>query len=145
MIIRQATPADRDTIASMAVEFLADSVYSSVIRADYAHLAQLVALVIEQHVVFIAETADGVAGFLALLKLAHPMNGDLYAEELAWWVDPDWRGSSAAGRLLRAGENWARDQGLRVIKMGAPVGSPVGSHYERLGYSPLEVTYTKKL
>ena len=147
MIIREATSEDREHVITMACRFLADSVYSPLIRIDPARLGELVDTVMRDvGVVFVAEdTHQVLTGFLALLKLPHPMNGDLYAEELAWWVAPEARGGSAAGRLLRAAEKWARDQGLRVIKMGAPVGSPVGAHYVRLGYSPLEVTYTKRL
>ena len=61
MIIRKATAADRDTVVEMAVEFLADSVYSTIIRIDPPHLASLVEMVIGEghgttHVVFLAET-----------------------------------------------------------------------------------------
>lgn len=90
---------------------------------------------------------DGVdVGMLAIVASPHPFNGQIYADEVVWWVDPTARGSSLAGpKLLRAAEDWARERNCYMVKMVAPVGSTVGAFYERLGYTAIETAYAKPL
>jgi GNAT superfamily N-acetyltransferase len=40
------------------------------------------------------------------------------AKDQGWWVKPRYRGSSAAIRLLRDFERWAREKGARKVMIG---------------------------
>jgi len=77
--------------------------------------------------------------------MIEPVAQETIVDELMWWVEPAWRGSSAGPKLLRSLESWARQKGVRWIKMIAPVESDVGKYYERIGYAALETSYLKRL
>lgn len=92
--------------------------------------------------VFVAEKAGEVLGMIGLMAYPHPMSGERTVAEVMWWVQPESRGCGL--RLLRAGEDWAREQGATVLQMIAP--SPETERlYERLGYVPVERTYQRRL
>jgi GNAT superfamily N-acetyltransferase len=82
---------------------------------------------------------------LALAAVPHPVSGQDYAEELAWWVEPAHRGSSIGPRLLAAAEAWCVQNKLGVLKMVAPAASDVGAFYVRRGYTLVESVYQKVL
>jgi GNAT superfamily N-acetyltransferase len=86
-----------------------------------------------------------IIGMLGLIVAPNILTGQHYADEIAWWVDPEHRKSRAAHRLLCAAENWARQKGLSVLKMVAPAGSEIGTFYERRGYVLVESAYQKVL
>lgn len=76
----------------------------------------------------------------------HPFAPVRYATETMWWIDPAHRGGSAAARMLREYEAWARDKGCLFIGMAALASFPgVGRMYERSGYTATETHYMKVL
>ncbi len=67
-------------------------------------------------------------------------------QEFFWFVKPESRGGGV--RLYRKFEEWARTKGANEIRMGYLVDSmpeKVSTFYERLGFHPVEVNYTKVL
>jgi GNAT superfamily N-acetyltransferase len=86
-----------------------------------------------------------LAGGIAVVELPNLITGDLYAEEVAWWVEPNRRGLRLGPQLIAVAEEWATTRGLRSIKMVAPIPSQVGRYYERRGYVALETAYLKVL
>lgn len=74
----------------------------------------------------------------------------LYAAELGWWMNEEHRGGSAALRLVRAFEGWAREQGALYVSLSAmrhgdtDVGRLCGI-YEKMGYYEVERTFLKKI
>ena len=92
--------------------------------------------------------ADGVelveepAGFIAGMVAPHWMNPDVQVlTELLWWVAPDYRGSSAAARLLRSFVDYGKANAewtLCTIGKETPVNP---RSFERLGLAPIEATY----
>lgn len=109
----------------------------------------------DQACLLVAEDRDGaVVGGIGLLALPHPFTGQMYADELVWWVEPEHRGTLVGPQLLRVGEDWARTHGITLIKMVAPmvknedgryVPAPIGTWYERHGYRPCETSHYKEL
>ncbi len=81
-------------------------------------------------------------GMIAMLAYDHPFSGERIAFEVVWWVDPEARGDGL--RLLRAAEEWARDQGIKKMQMIAP-NERVGVLYQRLGYLPVETSFQRSL
>lgn len=68
------------------------------------------------------------------------------ASEMFWWVEPDYRGGTAALRLIEAYEAWARDQGCEVVCFSAFVDDPrVARLLDRRGYRHMESAYSKRL
>ncbi len=89
---------------------------------------------------------DGVArGFLAAEAGPHPFAGVTIATELAWWVEPAYRGAAALG-MLGAYEEWARGAGCAAIHLAGLGGDPaVSTVYRRRGYRPAETHFLKIL
>ena len=128
MTIRPATEADVPQIVAMSVHFL-DTLYAGALVGSAPHLAAFV-------------QADRVIGMAVVHVYEHPMSGELVASELAWWVEPERR--RAGVRLLRAIEQWARDQGAAVMQMIAPT-PRVGAFYTAIGYAPVETLFQRRL
>lgn len=145
LVIRTATQADGPRLAEMAVRFLASTRYGALASASPSGLDELIAVVLQLGVIFVAEVEGRVAGMLAIAALTHPLTGERYADEQVWWVEPEHRHSSIGPRLLNAAEQWSIENGLAFVKMIAPAGSDVGAYYVRRGYVEVETVYQKQL
>jgi predicted N-acetyltransferase YhbS len=148
-MIRKATPADIPRIVEMVGHFMAakvgDTVYGHVLTFKPKAVADLAARVIEHGLILLAEVDDQVVGMIAGVPLEELIANTPMFDEMVWWVEPDYRKGSVGPRLLRAVEHWARQKGLRLVKMVAPAGSGVGDYYARHGYEPVESSYIKRL
>ena len=140
--------ADAPAVATLGLHFAA-AYGGDYIAPTREALEALAAVLVAQPscTVLVAEADGALVGFLALAGGLNPFDGaNLLVEELAWWVEPSARHAGQVGaRLLHAAEDWARAQGLRVLKMVAPHQSRVAIFYERYGYVPVETSYTKRL
>jgi len=147
MTIRPATRDDGTRVIEMALRFLEETPYGVTLSgATPSSLAAVFEAVLELGVIFVAESCCGrLDGFLAIAALRHPLTGRLYADEIAWWVEPEARRGTVGARLLAEAEAWARARQLGLVKMAAPAGSHVGRFYERMGYQAVETAYQKTL
>jgi GNAT superfamily N-acetyltransferase len=73
------------------------------------------------------------------------------AHEVWWWVDPGYRGAAGV-ELLRALEQWARDEGAACLQLASPPSltdghSPAAVHrwFSSLGYEWVEASWTRRL
>lgn len=150
MRIRLATPEDVPALQRMGLAFVAGTPYAEIFDITEASLERLAAFIFaagpDVAAILLAEDDAGVFGMLALAAVPAVLSGQIYADEIVWWVDPSHRGAQRAGpELLRSAQDWAREHGCYMIKMVAPSGSTVGTFYERLGFSPLETAFTMVL
>jgi GNAT superfamily N-acetyltransferase len=130
----------------MALSFLTDAPYRDRLKASADALEQLVDLVLQRGAIFVAQTDSGeLVGMFAVMAAVHPMAGEMAATEVAFWVDPVYRGTRAWKLLYDAALAWARLWGARSMQMIAPAGSEVGRLYERLGYVELETAFSLRL
>jgi GNAT superfamily N-acetyltransferase len=141
-VIRRATIEDVPRCAEMGVTFQRTSHYATLLEDNPAQIAALAArLVTSDHAdILVAERAGRVVGMIALQAYTHHISGEWTAGELAFWVEPSARRAGLA--LLRAAEQWAADQGCRVLEMVSP-DARVDRLYEALGYAPSERSYRK--
>ena len=68
------------------------------------------------------------------------------ATELAWWVDPECRGGTAALRLVRMFQDWAASRGIKHVALSSIVtdgGPTAGRFIERQGFKLVERSYIK--
>lgn len=155
MKIRTMLEGDRAEIVRMGGAFIAGTNYGEVFAAlvPGADLAagvdRLVSLVqqlgpsVAQ--CFVVDDGAGLVGMLAIASGAHFLSGALFAEEIAWWVEPQSRGDLGPA-LLDTAEDWARGVDCAFIKMIAPVGDPVvARYYKRRGYLEVETAFAKRL
>jgi ribosomal protein S18 acetylase RimI-like enzyme len=159
MTIRAATFADGPRIETMVRHFLDSTAYGTILHPTSATIEALVGAVLDQGVILVAEVAvwtevgsgkggcpvPTLVGMIAIVPLAHPISGERYGEELAWWVEPDYRRSTIGPKLLGSAEDWSRQNGCQGLKMVAPANSSIGTFYERRGYVLVESAYHKSL
>ena len=84
-----------------------------------------------------------MAGFIQECWFAH---GNV-AYDFFLYVEPEHRGSSAALRLIRAYEKWARMQNVLEVTLGISTGintEQTGKFYQRLGYNKVGSTFCKE-
>jgi GNAT superfamily N-acetyltransferase len=144
VIRRPATAADVEGIVAMGARFLAQSVYRGRLADNPAQVRALATQLVDApHGDVLVVDADGVlVGMLALIAYAHHLSGEWVAGEVAFWIDPPYRGLGL--RLLRDAERWARAQGAVRLELIAPT-RDVETLYTRLGYAPIERTYQREL
>jgi GNAT superfamily N-acetyltransferase len=144
VIRRPATLADVDAIVAMGARFLAQSVYRGHLADNPAQVRALAQQLIDApHGDVLVVDADGtLVGMLALLAYAHHLSGEWVAGEVAFWIDPAYRGLGL--RLLRDAERWARAHGAARLELIAPT-PDVETLYTRLGYAPIERTYQREM
>lgn len=94
-----------------------------------------------------AETRTQVHGFG--IVAVYPLIWDFdikCAGELAYYLDPELRGTGVAKRLLFSMESVAKHRGVNYMAMISMEHSmDVGPIYEKMGYTKTETTYTKEL
>ena len=140
---RPATAADIPALVTLGVQFLTTSEYAPHCPPDAGAITAMFETVIPRGGVFVAEQDGQVVGMIGLLIAPHLYSGQLVANELFWFVDPEARGTAGL-RLLAQAEQWARDQGAVRLHMVAPNGR-VGRLYRRRGFRFLEAEFGKAL
>ena len=97
--------------------------------------------------VLITYTKKGKAvGVIGGIKHPDMTSGIMTATESFWFVDPEHRGIGLF--LLKAFEDWAKEEGCKRILMMALLDSLPEKAiriYQQAGYKPLEVTYIKEV
>ncbi len=148
MNIRLATIEDAAVLTAMGREFLEYSEYRNLSVTD-DEITTSIAGIIGNGMSFVAEQDDQIVGFI--LGIIGPMwfvQRVRVAVELAWWVDPSYRNTTAGVRLLKAFENHATNMGVQYIAMSDLVvkgDTPVARLLGRMGYSVTERMHTKEI
>lgn len=142
-MIRNATEADVDELVRMGREFLAVSPFARLGFSDESRergircLMGQFARVIDLEGKIVGALLGGIGP--GWFDDERPI-----ATEMAWWVDPQHRGSVAAVRLVHEFRDWARQQGAVAVCLSELVHEGVGSLGnlpERLGYRLAERSY----
>ena len=148
MNIRIATVEDAALLTAMGRDFLQYSEYRNLSVTD-DEITTSIAGIIGNGMSFVAEQDDQIVGFI--LGIIGPMwfvPRVRVAVELAWWVDPAYRTTSAGIRLLKAFEDHARNLNVQYIAMSDLVvqgDTPVARLLGRMGYSVTERMHTKEI
>ncbi len=103
----------------------------------------------DKAVILVGEERGGAVAMAAALAYPCWFDSDhLTAQELFWWVEPDYRGGPLGTELRKSLEDWARDKGCLTMEMGAleTLRPEALAHlYERKGYGPKERIFVKRL
>ena len=123
-------PIDRGYLYSFTVEYLKGSI------AD--------------KVVILLKDIDKPVGLLVgIIDHGHPMMYSCkVANELLWWVHPDYRGTPDSFALIEAYEQWAKELKCTHIHLAHfenKFSKKLSKHYTDMGYSKVEVSYLKEL
>ena len=146
-MIRDAIKSDFDAILDMCKEFWEHTSYSEPFERD--HAAKMLDLSFDHELLMVLEIDKEVVGFIAGVK--SPLLAStkaLTATELAWWVDPVYRGNGVGFKLMASIEDKAREIGIKYWNM-ASMRSSNDKHankiYESAGYKLNETIYQKVL
>ena len=147
--IRNATEADVETIVKMARHFIAFAPHAAVAEYDDEDLANAARACMQHGLLIVAEQDGEIIGMLlGIISSLWFARRTLWASELAWWVEPAARGGTAGIRLVTAFQDWAREQGAKVVAMSSlhlDHDTRVGNVLERMGFEQSEHTYIKRI
>ena len=85
-----------------------------------------------------------------ILGIVYPLfynTNILIAQELGWWVEPEYRGTTISIKLLKEFEQEAKKRGVsKIIMICLETQNPDGlkNIYERMDYKALEFSYVKE-
>jgi len=145
MKVRLAIIEDFPAVCRMARDFHQCTEYRS-IEFDDASCFLLFQDALDKGMVFVAENAQ-VTGFILGLPFPCPLNRmKTMVSELAWWVDPEYRNTSAGIRLLQTLERAAKAYGsisLTMICLESLEPEKIQGIYERIGYNQTERSFMR--
>lgn len=147
-LIKDASQSDIPKIIELARKFHAVSGYEN-IEFDEETVENILITSIDQGLCPIGVVDGKIVGFLAGLAYPAILNANvMVGTEIAWWVEPEFRGKKIAIQLLLRAEENARAKGLYcwsmmcLEKLNA---DGLENIYERLGYEKAERTYLRIL
>lgn len=146
MKTRIAEPPDKLSVIELARKFHQCTAYTA-IPFDAETASDLFDSALGQNLVFVAEHGGEVVGFVLGLAFPSVLNKKvLMGSELAWWVEPEYRGTSAGIKLLNHIEQSAQTLGVKawsMICLESLSPDMVEAIYLRMGYRKSERSYTK--
>lgn len=138
-MIRDAAIADIPRLVELGRAMHVESPQWSRMNFDETRVAtKLTSLIAnEQGLLLVAESQGAPVGGVAVMAAAHWSSFDLVADEIAFFLLPDFRGSRLAVELVRRMDAWAFKIGCTLLRAGTTTG--VGEQrtvqfYERLGF-----------
>lgn len=99
-------------------------------------------------VYFLAIDNDKIVGSIGGAVLPYFFSTRKKVGDLGFYVEPEYRGSRAAIKLVNALESWAKEIGVEDVYLGQITGVEVDKtkdFYERLGYTVVGVNTIKHL
>jgi GNAT superfamily N-acetyltransferase len=130
LTIRTPEPADYARVAELAGELGYPSKADDIAR----RLSDL-AKVSPRHVVYVAQrTGEPIAGWICL-AMQGTIESDAYVEVTGFVVGAEFRSQRIGEKLLARGEEWAREQGARTMRLRSNViRDRAHAFYVREGY-----------
>jgi len=102
-------------------------------------------LPLENFVTFVAERKDDVVGFICGMYAEPFFSSEKISTEVAWFVNKEYRNSTAGFRLMKAYEEWAKGKGVKYVGMTYLENiTDLSEVYEKKGYSKAETQYMKE-
>ena len=138
-----ATLEDLDEVERMALNFLAASPYKD--HGNPEVILELIQNIIQgeptEKIIILKPTEGFVVGMVTPFIFG---NAPL-ATEIAWWVEPDKRGSGVGAELHKALEYWAKNIANCKFMSMASLDKTVEKYYKKNGYKLYERAYMKVL
>lgn len=151
MLARLIQEADFDSVVGLAAEMHAEAPTYRDFAFDPDRVRSLCQLCLDANewICVVVEDDDGLLiGFTAAGVVPTLFGHELVAEDLAFYVHPSRRGTTAAVRMLRMIETWAKALGAKAIRMGITTGTnpaQTAKFLSRFGYVETGWLYTKSV
>jgi GNAT superfamily N-acetyltransferase len=147
--VRRGTAEDIDALVDMGGRFFAFSAFSGFIPYDADAVGASLSAIVDQGALFVATCDEQlIGGIVGMLSPVWFNQNARTATELAWWVDEEYRHTSAGIKLYRAFEQWATEQGADAIVMSDLVirdAAPAENLFKKLGFTTVERSHIKKV
>jgi len=149
-LIRLATEDDIPRIIELGARSLEEGPYKDQIGEPVKGAELALNLIQSQNgTVLLYVEKNKTLGLLAFFIYPHYFSGEITANELMWYVEPEARRGKSFGdfpalKLLREAERIAKESGAKRMTFVAPTNG-VAKMYERLGYKPIETSYQRTL
>jgi GNAT superfamily N-acetyltransferase len=121
-MIRHATHADIPAMVELGLAMLRESPVFSRLDPSVKKIEQACRNAIDGGMAFVVEHQLRVVGGMLAIAVPHWASDDRVACDLALFVHPDYRGTTAAARLLRAYAEWASAQEVKFALFGVNTG-----------------------
>lgn len=150
MIIRPVRKEDTEQVIDMGARMHEESAYAF-LPFDRGKVRSLILSYLENpktHCGLVAEESHKLIGMLGGYVSPYFFCSELVACDMVLFVDQDFRGSSAAPRLIRAFRQWALKRGARELCLGISTNintERTGKFYERMGLSFVGALYKQRL
>jgi len=146
-MIRSGVRGDIPQILAMGSNFWQQTIYDEPFCNDT--VIQMAEYCIHNQMMAVLEIDGKVVGFACGVLGPLLCNQEVKTgTELAWWVEPEYRGGSGSIRLLMYIEKLAKEAGVKywnMVFMESSMPETIKHIYERLGYKINEVVYSKVL
>lgn len=136
--IRPFTVLDMDKVRPMARAMAEESPRYRRYTYDEDKVTTLMYHFVTRGGAFVAERGDEIVGMMAGACAEAFFGREKYASDLVTYVKPEFRGSSAFVRLVKAFETWARAQGAIDVILGVSCELEMEKTrkvYEKIGYN----------
>lgn len=148
--LKLAAPEDLQDFLRMSKLFHEESPFHLVTTVSESRLTSLFQTAIDskhtQVLILLLQSEQKSVGMLVGMVGSPVFSDDLIASELAWYIEPEFRGSRKALQLVYAYEEWARRMGCKNVSMSLLTTlADASKTYERLGYTKTEISYLKAL
>lgn len=146
-MIRQATKFDRDQVVAMLNRYKLVSPLKFQRTADPAQAYKIFdSIIAGAGICFVADEDGKLTGFLLAVRNVNVWVPDTWAiQELAYWVEPEHRGSTAGYRLLKSYTDYCQEllnqKQISYFTVSKMSNSP-DLKYNRFGYEELESTWS---
>lgn len=150
MIVRPGRIEDIERAVEMGRQMHAGSAFAF-LPYEPEKVRALMTRIIEHPETFcglVAEHEHQVVGMLGGYLTDYFFCDEKLACDLVVFVEEDYRGSSAAARLIRGFCDWARERGAREVCLGLSTRfkpEHVGRFYRALGFTPVGGLYKLRL
>lgn len=148
-MIRTATINDLDAIILMLGNYKHESPLDLHKHTDQTTARTILKLIFDENrgVVFLAEEGDEIIGMLITIKNFNMWDQTaICLNELAYWVEPNHRGTTAGYRLMKAyietGNLMKQSGEIKYFTISKMINSP-DLDYGRFGFNKLEETWSQ--
>lgn len=150
MLARLIKEADFDSVVSLARQMHAESPTYRDFAFDPEKVQALCQLCFDadEWICVVVEDDEAIIGFTAAGFVPTLFGHELVVEDLAFYVHPSRRGTTAAVRMLRMIETWSKTLGAKAIRMGITTGTnptQTAKFLSRFGYAETGWLYTKSV
>jgi GNAT superfamily N-acetyltransferase len=145
-MIREGTLEDIPRIVELGRRSLKDGPYAGRIEDNPEQVEKFARQIISTlGKVLLWQEDDGqVTGLFAFIMGPHFFDARFFAQELIWYVLPEFRKGGAAVKLLWEAERIAKEVGVKFLQVTAP-NADVEGLYGRFGYKQQEIVFQKDL